>query len=105
MKIITILNPIKYTKSCKSIVTEIFEGLIPKYTKEKGENISRILKESRAPRIISGIATNITGTIFGGSRSCIQLFAISSECLSRFVLGNLFLSRIIPPLLILISVY
>lgn len=85
MKIITALNPIKNTRSCKPMVTDICEGVTPKSAKEKGENISMILKESRELRIIKGTAANIEDARFRGSRSCIQLFAISSECLSRFV--------------------
>lgn len=69
MKIITILNPIKYTKSCKSIVTDICDGVMPKSAKEKDENISRILKESKELRIISGIAASIANARFRGSRS------------------------------------
>lgn len=64
MKIITILNPVKYTKSCKSMVIDISEGVMPKSAKEKGENISRILKEGRALRIISGDAASIVDARF-----------------------------------------
>lgn len=61
---ITTLNPIKYTKSCKSMVADISEGVMPKPAKEKGENRSRILKEGRVLRIISGTAASIADARF-----------------------------------------
>ncbi|WP_300103897.1 hypothetical protein [Methanosarcina sp.] len=57
---------------------------MPTSAKEKGENIPRTVIESRVFRIINGIAASIVDTKFFGSRSCIQLLVISSECLSEF---------------------
>lgn len=64
MKIITTLSPRKYTMSCKSMVTDICDGVMPKSAKEKGENMSKIFKEGRTLRIISGIAVSIADARF-----------------------------------------
>jgi len=78
MKII----PITYKRSSKFIVTDICDGVMPNSSKEKGENRSRIIKENRVLRIINGTDASADDKRFLGSRSSIQLLAISSECLS-----------------------
>ncbi|MDD4305404.1 MAG: hypothetical protein PHH67_02645 [Methanosarcina sp.] len=44
----------------------------------------RTVIESRVFRIINGADASMADTRLSGSRSCIQLLAISSECLSEF---------------------
>jgi hypothetical protein len=78
------------------MVTDICDEVMPNSSKEKGENRSRIIKENRTFRIINGTDASTADKRFLGSRSCIQFFAISSECLSGFIEGILVLNRIIP---------
>lgn len=92
MKIVTIT----YTRSSKSMVTDICDGVMPNSSKEKDENKSRIIKENRMFRIINGTDASTADKRFLGSRSCIQSLAISSECLSGSIEGIFVLSRIIP---------
>lgn len=64
------------------MVTDICDEVMPNSSKEKGENISRIIKENKTLRIINGTDASTANKRCLGSRSCIQLLAISSECLS-----------------------